>query len=180
MCAMRIAGIASERGSLRLLPALLAILFGPLLMAAVATAPDVREGLWEYRTVVKIPGLPTLPQGLPALPPGIELPPGMSMPSFGPEGIASTATACITREQLVPPTNTEGQECQIRELLQQGNTVTWKADCALPQGKGRGEGRAVYSREKMTATMAMQGDFQGIPGEMTLVTDGRYLGPCTR
>ena len=157
-----------------LLPVLVA---GPAAFAATEAPPDVREGTWEYRTTVRIPGL-VLPEGLPALPPGIELPEGMSMPSVGPEGITSTATACLTRDQLVPPTDQTGQQCRILDLHRRGNTVTWKAECDTPQGKGAGEGHAVYSRERMNATMTLRGDVQGIPAMMELVTEGHYIGPC--
>ncbi len=157
---------------------LLALLVSVSSHAASDAPPDIREGRWEYKTTVQIPGL-VLPEGLPVLPPGLELPEGMSMPSLGPEGITSTITSCLTRDQLVPPTDQAGQECQIRDLRRHGNTVTWKAECDTPQGKGSGEGRAVYSREKMNATMSMSGNFQGIPAMMEMVTEGRYVGPCT-
>jgi len=156
---------------------LLALVASPATFAASEAPPDVREGRWEYKTTVQIPGL-VLPEGLPALPPGIELPEGMSMPRLGAEGVTSTITSCLTRDQLVPPTDQAGQECRILDLRRRGNTVTWKAECDTPQGKGRGEGQAVYSRERMNATMSMSGNFQGIPAMMELVTEGRYIGPC--
>lgn len=156
---------------------LLALAASPATFAATEAPPDIREGRWEYKTSVQIPGL-VLPEGQLALPPGLELPEGMSMPSLGPNGITSTVTSCLTRDQLVPPTDQGGQECRIRDLRRSGNTVTWKAECDTPQGKGSGEGRAVYSREKMNATMSMSGNFQGIPAMMEMVTEGRYVGPC--
>ena len=156
---------------------LLALAASPATFAAGEAPPDVREGRWEYKTTMQIPGL-VLPEGLPALPPGIELPEGMSMPKLGPEGVTSTLTACLTRDQLVPPTDQTGQDCQIRDLRRRGNTVTWKAECDTPQGKGSGAGQAVYSRERMNATMQMSGNVQGIPATMELVTEGRYVGPC--
>lgn len=147
--------------------------------AATEAPPDIREGRWEYRSTLKIPGL-DLPEGMPALPPGIELPEGISMPTAGPQGITSTATACLTRDQLVPPTDQTGQDCQIRDVRRSGNRVSWKMECDTPQGKGSGEGNAAYSREKMNANMTMTGTFQGIPAMMELVTEGRYVGPCQK
>ena len=165
------------RAVLRVLPP--ALLASTAALAAGEAPPDIREGRWEYKSTLQIPGL-ALPEGMPALPPGIELPEGMSMPTAGPEGITSTATACLTREQLVPPTEQTGAGCRIHDLRREGNRVRWKADCDTPQGKGSGEGNAAYSRERMNATMTMTGTFQGIPAMMELVTEGRYIGPCQK
>lgn len=158
---------------------LLAVIASSAAIATPEAPPDIREGRWEYRSTLRIPGL-ALPEGVPALPPGIELPEGMSMPKAGPEGITSTATTCLTREQLVPPTEQTGAGCRIYDLRREGNRVHWKAECDTPQGKGSGEGNAAYSREKMNATMTMTGAFQGIPAMMELVTEGRYVGPCQK
>lgn len=165
------------RGARRfLLPVLVAC---PASFAATEAPPDIREGRWEYKNTLQIPGL-ALPEGMPALPPGTELPEGMSMPTVGPKGITSTATACLTRDQLVPPTDQTGQDCQIRDVRRNGNRLSWKMECDTPQGRGSGEGNAAYSRERMNATMTMTGTFQGIPAMMELVTEGRYVGPCQK
>lgn len=149
-----------------------------LCIALPVAAQDFKEGLWEFKTRMTIPGLPSM-EGL-QLPEGIELPDGVQMPSFGRDGMALSNQHCVTRESLVPPANQEDQQCRITDQRIQGGKVSWRLECETAQGRMVGAGQGQYSGTQMSATMQMQGTVQGIPLTSDFATTGRYLGSCPK
>lgn len=159
------------------------IRYSALILAAAivpALAADkVREGKWEYMSEMKMPGMPEMPANMPKMPDGMQLPPGMTMPQFGPRGITSTFQRCITNEDLVPKDDKGKEQCTVTKMDRKGNTVNWAASCQTPQGPAKSEGTATYTGDAMEATMRVTGNAEGRPFEMTQNMKGRYLGPCT-
>lgn len=150
----------------RSIPGLLAL----LLTLPAGAADGLREGQWEYRTTLQIPGMPAMPK----------LPDGMQMPQVGPQGMTLTHRGCVSSADPVPRTGSDDSQCTTTRLERQGTTVIWAATCTTPRGKADAEGRAQYSGDRMEGTMRLRGqDERGHPFEMTQTMSGRYLGPCT-
>lgn len=155
---------------MRLLPAVL------LCAALPLAAQDFKEGEWEFKTKMSVPGLPSM-EGF-QLPEGIELPEGMQMPRFGSDGMQVVNKHCVTRESLVPPASQEQQECKVLDQQISGGRVRWHVECETDQGKAIGIGQGQYSGTRMHATMQVQGNIQGLPVTSNVVTEGRYIGAC--
>ncbi len=155
---------------MRLIPILLLCL--PLSLAA----QDFKEGQWEFKTKMTVPGLSGM-EGF-QLPAGIELPEGMQMPTFGSDGMQVLNKHCVTHASLVPPASPEQQECKVTDQQISGGRVSWRVECATDQGSAVGVGQGQYSGTRMNATMQVQGNVQGIPVISNVVTEGRYLGAC--
>ena len=127
-----------------------------LAFGAIAMA-EMKEGLWEMKTEVEMPGMPA------------KIPP-------------TTIRSCISKDNMVPqPASPKGQaqECKIKEQSISGDTVTYVMEC-----KGQGmtteiSGKMTYTGETMegTSTMKMSG---AMSMEMTTKMTGKYVGPCTK
>lgn len=146
------------------------------LVALPLAAQDFNEGEWEFKTQMTVPGLPSM-EGF-QLPEGIELPEGMQMPSFGREGMQVINRHCVTRASLVPPASPEQQQCKVTDQHINGGRVSWRIECATEQGRAVGIGQGQYSGTRMSATMQVQGNVQGLPITSNVVTEGRYIGAC--
>jgi hypothetical protein len=110
---------------------------------------NMKEGLWEITSEVKMPG--------------------MSMPP-------STHTQCITKDDLVPQKAQPGQECQVTDVQYKGNTVTWKIECSGQGGVMTGTGRTTYNGDSFVGQMEMTIPGQGM--KITTHMKGRRIGDC--
>ncbi len=147
-----------------------------LCFALPLAAEDFREGQWEFKSRMTVPGLSGM-EGF-QLPEGLELPEGMQMPSFTSDGVEVVNRNCITREDLVPPASPPQQDCKISDQQIRGGKVSWRLECATAEGQMVGIGEGRYNGARMNATMQMQGSLHGLPVSANLVTEGRYLGAC--
>jgi hypothetical protein len=129
--------------------AVLMVLLGA---AGAAAEPDFREGLWEITAEVSMPGMP------------------MRMPP-------STRTQCLTKEDMVPAAPSGDQQCTVRNVKVQGNTVSYDLSCSAPGNEMQGHGEVTYAGETLQGKMQMRMPTQGnLP--MTSTYKGRRLGPC--
>jgi len=119
--------------------------------STVLAGPDVnmKEGLWEITSGVKMPG--------------------MSMPP-------STHTQCITKDDLVPQKAQPGQECQATDVQYKGNTVTWKIECSGQSGVMTGTGGITYNGDSFVGQVEITMPGQGM--KMTTHMKGRRIGDC--
>ena len=87
---------------------------------------------------------------------------------------ATTFEQCLSAEELVPVRDNPAEGCNIAEQTIEGDTVSWRYECA----NSRGEGSVTYSGKSFAGTMSMKSDTP--MGSMTVKTamSGRYLGPC--
>lgn len=125
-----------------------------ILLAAVsfsfaASGPDIKEGLWEITSSMKMQG--------------------MNMPSY-------THTQCITKNDLVPKSSQPGQECTISNYKIKGNTVSWSIKCSNQGGEMEGTGRITYMGDSFEGTMKMK--MSGSGTEVTTHMTGRRIGDC--
>lgn len=130
-------------------------------LCALAIAPmfaqsPMREGSWEIKTQMEMPGMP------------------MKMPEM-------TMTQCITPEQGKSPSSAlpspsgkpNDSSCKVTDQKIDGNTVTWKMSCSAPQSM-TGEGRLVFSGDSYSGNMTMTTQ----QGTMTMKYTGKRVGDC--
>ena len=126
-----------------------AILLTTVSFSFAASGPNMKEGLWEITSTMKMQG--------------------MNMPSH-------THTQCITKNDFVPKSSQPGQECTISDYKIEGNTVTWTLKCSTQGGEMNGTGRITYMGDSFEGTMnmTMPGSGAGVTTHMT----GRRIGEC--
>jgi hypothetical protein len=132
------------------------VLFVIILICAGATAHsagvDVKEGEWESSTEA------SMTMG------------AMSMPPT-----TTKLTYCLTREDLVPKTETD-KECKILNQKVVGNTVSWRMECR----KAEGEGEITYRGSTYKGNFRMKMVEDGQTMNMNMKLAGKYLGPCPK
>jgi len=114
------------------------------------SGPNMKEGLWEITTEMKMQGM--------------EMPPVKH-------------TQCITKDDLVPQGSQQpGQECEITDVKKSGNTVTWTMKCTGQGGEVIGTGEITYSGDSFKGTMAISMPQANM--EMTSHLSGKRIGNC--
>lgn len=143
--------------------------------AAESAVDPIQEGQWEFNNVMKMAGLPVIPE----LPANIQLPNGVSLGSAQGGGMSMTIKQCITNADLTPPTRREGDmECRMTQQDRKGGTYRWAVHCTGPNTDVTSKGVAQYTATTMTGDATSRGKVQGYPADMTMHTTGKYLGPC--
>lgn len=123
------------------------------LIAAANDLPDIKEGLWELTFESDIAATPT------------------PMPS-----VAYTSQRCLNKQTATDPhVLMQNKHCEILDLNQQVDLLTWKMRCPQQGRQMIGDGKVNYSHESFNGSfnMTMQGE-----GDITTQTTGRYLGNC--
>lgn len=113
---------------------------------------DMREGEWETSSET------TMTMG------------AMSMPPT-----TRKLTYCLTREDLVPKTETD-KDCKILNKKVVGNTVSWRMECK----KSEGEGEITYRGSTYNGNFRMKMVEEGQTMNMNMKLAGKYLGPCPK
>ena len=123
-----------------------------------ASSIDMKDGSWEVTMTAEMPNIP----GMPA---------GMSMPPM-------VYTACMTKDDCVPPTDSQQGESTCTDVKTNinGNTVTWSIDCSSEGGDMHSEGSITYKGD--TFEGAIKSTMTQMNMTMTSTMSGRYLGPC--
>lgn len=151
----------------------------PLLSSAAD--PQFKEGLWEITTNIQMEGMPEMPK----LPPGVQLPPGMSMSSQG-NTMQVTMKQCITKDHMIPEDEESKKamkenRCKILHQEQRGNTVKWSMVCEEDGMKMKSDGTATYTGDVMESKIVSTTQAPGEPPTKQIMTaKGRYLGPCPK
>lgn len=128
--------------------------------AALAAAPDFKEGEWGTRYRMEMVGAP------------FPMPP-----------ITVRKTACLTRSNYVPDTAQQGQDCKVSDQKVSGNTVTWTMHCKTPQGSIEGQGKISYKKESYSGTMEARFtgvDMSAAPMTYRYTMEGERLGACSK
>jgi len=123
------------------------------IFSAVSWAIDFNPGEYEIITKVEMTGMP------------VTVPP-------------QTTTECMTEQDLIIKNETYSQNCEIKDVKEVGNTISWKMKCAQ-------EGQTVDSRGRITSA---GNSFKGniimnmvtADGNMTATTiiEGKRIGKC--
>lgn len=121
--------------------------------AAVA-APNMKPGLWETHVRTEMAGMP------------------MQMPPV-------TMRQCIRKQDLVPQTNSSGQECKVVDQNISNDTVTWRIDCKAQGMESSGRGKIVYRGDTFQGQIDMTMEQQGMgPMTMSQKLEGKRVGDC--
>ena len=118
--------------------------------AADAPKNPMKPGKWEVTTQMDMPG--------------------MQMP-------ARTFTKCVTKEEAENAENSvprgrQDAACKLSDVKVEGNTISWKMNCAERQMTG--EGKATYEGDTYTGQMHVK----SADHEMTINYTGKRLGDC--
>ena len=123
------------------------------LVAGTAVAGiDLNPGKWEFTTRTEMQGMA-----------GMNIPP-------------QTHTQCITSDNVVPKSQGTSQECQMTDIVINGDSVSWKIVCDGMGGRMEGNGKAIYHGDSMEGTMEMV----IADSNMKIVSHitGRRIGDC--
>lgn len=130
---------------------------GVALLLSTATAqaePNMKPGLWEIQIRTEMAGMP------------------MQMP-------AVTTRQCIRKEDMVPQTNSSGQECEIRDQNVSNDTVSWRIECKSNDMQGSGAGKIIYHGDTFQGQIDMTMQQSGMgPMTMTQKLNGTRVGEC--
>jgi hypothetical protein len=133
--------------------AVLAFLF--IFYASMAlAAPDINPGLWEITAEIEMSGVP-----------GME---GMTPPP-------QTYTQCLTEEDLVPRDEAASQDCEITDVEEDGDTVSWRISCS-GEGRMEGSGWVTYTGDSMEGETEASMPDAGM--QVTTRMSGYRIGDC--
>lgn len=111
--------------------------------------PEMNPGKWEITTKTTMAGMPTQ---------------------------SITHIQCITKEDLIPVNQDDNQECQVTDIVYEGNTVSWKISCGGQSGCMKGTGKVTYNGDSMRGTMHMT--MSGSDMQINNQLYGRRIGTC--
>ncbi|WP_320040145.1 DUF3617 family protein [uncultured Desulfobacter sp.] len=96
---------------------------------------------------------------------------GMSMP-------AQTVIQCLTQEKPIPDKSSGNQGCEIVDMQENGNKLTWTMECMQEGQKVTSTGEMIYSEDSFAGGMTMETGPQA--GNMTIKTQitGKRIGSC--
>jgi Protein of unknown function (DUF3617) len=129
-------------------------------VAAVAAAPDFKEGQWAMQYSMEVTGMP------------------FKMPS-----ITGKRSACLTGKNYVPDNSQAGQQCQTKDVKVNGNTVTWTMQCKTQEGSIEGQGRVTYKGDRYDGGMDAQMismTMSGAPINYRYTMQGEREGDCKK
>jgi hypothetical protein len=123
------------------------------LFSAVSWAIDFNPGKYEISSKVEIPGM------------SVTIPP-------------QTITECMTEQDLVLKNNTPNQNCEIKDVKEVGNTISWKMKCTQEGQTIKSSGQIDYAGNSFKGTIIMNMGTQ--TGNMTTTTiiEGKRIGEC--
>ncbi len=125
-----------------------------LCATAVSAAPNMKPGLWETKVRTQMAGVP------------------MQMPPV-------TTRQCISKKDMVPQTNSSGQDCKVVDQNVSSNTVTWRIECKADNMHTTGSGKIVYHGDTFQGQIDMTMQQQGMgPMSMTQKMEGKRIGDC--
>jgi len=132
----------------------LMLMLGLVLYSFPAWSLDFDPGLYEITSTVSMPGMQ-----------GASIPP-------------QTVTQCMTKQDPVPNKSSTGQRCEIKDMEQNGNTITWSMECDQQGQIITSEGKMVYHGNSFEGTIATNMGTQA--GNMTMTTkiSGKRISGC--
>ena len=116
-------------------------------------ALDFNPGEYQITSKVKMQGMPS---GMPA----------------------QTITECVSEQDLIPKSDSSGQDCEIHNMEQKGNVITWEMECNQEGQKITSQGKMVYSGDSFEGTITTKMGPQA--GNMIITTEitGERTGSC--
>lgn len=125
---------------------------------AFAAGPDFKAGEWAVSYRIEIVGMP------------FPMPP-----------ITTRKTMCLDKNNYVPDSSRQGQDCKISDQKVNGNTVIWTMRCRSQERMIEGQGRITYKGERYDGVMdakLVSADNQGPAVGYHYTMQGQRLGAC--
>ncbi|MBI4683213.1 MAG: DUF3617 family protein [Nitrospirae bacterium] len=131
----------------------IAAVFLALFLVQIASAMDMKEGLWEFTSKMEMPGMP------------------MEMP-------ATKHTQCLTAKDNVPQNRDmdkgRNEDCKIKNTDVKGNTVMWEMHCVSEGKQVKSIGKVTYKGDTFEGETKMEVDGMKMAQKMS----GRRIGNC--
>jgi uncharacterized protein DUF3617 len=121
-------------------------------LGVALAGPDMNPGKWEITTETEMVGMS-----------------GMTVPPV-------THVQCLKKGDLVPQSKEASQECQVTDVKQKGDTISWKIICSGQNGQMDGTGTVSYRGDSMEGTMDMV--IKGAGMRIKNKIRGRRIGDC--
>ncbi|MBF0425011.1 MAG: DUF3617 family protein [Magnetococcales bacterium] len=123
---------------------------------ACAAELSAEAGLYDISLQTELPGMPGMP--------------------------AQKMRQCITQDDIKNPQNimkraSQGDDCALSNLKQEGNTIRFSVACPKEKVSGQGEYRFAGDAYSGVMTMSMPGP-GGQSMSMTVKTTAKRTGPC--
>lgn len=112
-------------------------------------ALDFNPGEYQITTKVKMPGIP-----------------------------AQITTECVSEQDLIPKSDSSGQDCEIHNMEQKGNVITWEMECNQEGQKMTSQGEMIYSGDSFKGTITVKMGPQAGNMVMTTEISGKRTGNC--
>ncbi|MEJ1340566.1 MAG: DUF3617 family protein [Candidatus Sedimenticola sp. (ex Thyasira tokunagai)] len=92
----------------------------------------------------------------------------------------TTHSQCITKEEMIPGNKAENSGCEVTDITNTGDTVTWAMRCDQQGTKTTSKGSVTYSGSTFKGKVIMQTQNPGSGGVMTISSymDGKRIGAC--
>ena len=116
---------------------------------ACAAEPDVKLGMWKWKSTMEIVGMP------------FPVPP-------------ISYSDCLTKEDLIPKQPDDNQQCKMLDKKITSDSVEWKMECNGDAGKAVSEGKISYNGT--SAKGEIKTSTQGM--NMIVKLSGEHTGAC--
>ncbi len=116
-------------------------------------ALDFNPGEYQITSKIKMQGMPS---GMPA----------------------QTITECVSEQDPIPKTDSSDQGCEVHNMKQNGNVITWEMECNQEGQKITSQGEMIYSGDSFKGTITTKMGPQA--GNMVITTEitGKRIGNC--
>ncbi len=116
-------------------------------------ALDFNPGEYQITSKIKMQGMPS---GMPA----------------------QTITECVSEQDPIPKTDSSDQGCEVHNMKQNGNVITWEMECNQEGQKITSQGEMIYSGDSFKGTVTTKMGPQA--GNMVITTEitGKRIGNC--
>jgi|SRR5215831_6969142 len=130
------------------------VAFALVAQDALAAAPNMKPGMWEITAKMEMPSMPG----------------GMA---------PQVVKQCLTQKDTENPQKVAqgGQNCQISNYRQNGDTVSWDMACQGTE-EMTGSGTITFAGETYTGTTRMSMKAGGQTHTMTMLYSGKRVGDC--
>lgn len=124
--------------------------------STTALALDFNPGNYTVTSSVQMPGMP---EG--TIPP-------------------QTMTQCVTEKDPIPKNDASVQGCDITNIEQKNNTVSWEMECQQQGTTMKSQGHVTYAGDSFNGSVTMNMGPQA--GNMTVITTmtGKRVGDCQK
>lgn len=130
------------------------ILIGAIfLFSVVSWAMDFNPGEYEILTKVEMTGMP------------VTVPP-------------QTTTECMTEQDLIIKDATFSENCEIKDVKEVGNTISWKMKCTQDGQTVDSTGQITYAGDSFKGKIIMNMGAQGGNMTATTILEGKRIGKC--